>query len=125
MAEDKKPEVTIKKIVINLGRRELVLTTEEAQQLRAALNKLFREKVVKVTEEHHHHYPTWTWDWKMPSYITNPIYYQPTDGYRGPIGPSITCGGSGDNVSAARAISYECKGDTIQCSFKDCSSEVR
>ena len=53
-----KKEVAISKVVVQLGRRELILDIEEAKQLKNVLNELFGQVIVEKTEvvkEHHYH----------------------------------------------------------------------
>ena len=126
MSEAKKSEVEIKKIVVDLGRRELVLTTEEALQLKDALNELFGKVVKEVVKEehHHHHYPSWRWDWAQPVYvtpITYPVYYQT-------IGVATAGQSSGITGNAANAgnITYTSNGaGTIQCTVSGGVAEVK
>ena len=123
--EDKKKEVAIKKIVVDLGRRELVLTTEEAIQLKTALNELFG-KVIKETvkEEHHHYYPGWWWSYPQPVYVANLVYYQSV-GISGLASSGQTIGGAVTNGVSAGFITYTSNGETIQCTFKDGVAEVK
>lgn len=46
--------VAVKKVVVQLGKKELILDIEDALQLRDVLNDLFGKAVV---EHHHHGYP--------------------------------------------------------------------
>jgi hypothetical protein len=47
-------EVAIKKVVVQLGKKELILNIEDAKQLREVLNELCGEVVVEKSVEHHH-----------------------------------------------------------------------
>lgn len=61
--------VAIKKVVVQLGKKELVIDIEDAKQLRDALNTLFGGPAVKETviREEHHHYPKpYYWDYSKP-----------------------------------------------------------
>lgn len=56
----------IKKIVLQLGKREIELTVDEAKQLFKSLETIFGEKVVR--EEHHYHRPYWYWHLNTPQW---------------------------------------------------------
>ena len=62
-------EVSIKKMVIQLGDRDIELKMEEAKKLQAALNELFGKEVIR--EVHHDRWPYWQWTYIHPTYITN------------------------------------------------------
>lgn len=53
-------EKIIKKVVLQLGKKEIELSVDEAKKLHEALNELFEAKVVKEVV-HHHDYPRWYW----------------------------------------------------------------
>jgi hypothetical protein len=55
----------IKKIVLQLGKKEVELTVEECKKLKEVLSEMFGKEVVK--EIHHHDYYKWYWQ--------NPITY--------------------------------------------------
>jgi len=62
-----KEKVQIKKMVIQMGKKEVTLSIEEARELQQALNEIFDREVKVVKEEHHHHhshreYPWWPRD---------------------------------------------------------------
>lgn len=65
----------IKKIVLNLGEKEVSLTPGEAKKLKAALDEMFGKEVVEVVRQihHHDHYP-WRW------YPLQPYYKYTTTG---------------------------------------------
>ena len=65
MADTNQDKVDVKKVVIQMGRRELTLDIDEAKELRGVLNSLFGEVVVeRRVEEHHHHHDNYPWYWK-------------------------------------------------------------
>jgi hypothetical protein len=71
--------VAIKKVIVQLGKKELVIDIEDAKQLRDALNTLFGGPAVKevVIREEHHHYPKpFYWDYSKP------IWNAPNWGYK-------------------------------------------
>jgi hypothetical protein len=80
--DTKEQPVAVKKVVIQLGKKELVLGIEEAKQLQTALNDMFGKV---VTEEHHHHHDKWWpyyWDFYKPYWQTsqgNGYKYIPND----------------------------------------------
>ena len=47
----------IKKIVLDLGKKQVELTPEQCKKLKDALDEMFGKSVVK--EEHHHHHDRW------------------------------------------------------------------
>ena len=49
----------IKKIVLQLGKKEIELTVEEAKSLAKSLEEMFGQRVIR--EEHHYHRPYWYW----------------------------------------------------------------
>lgn len=79
----------IKKLVLQLGDKEVELTLDEAKKLHEALNEMFEQKVVTV-ERHHYGYPwRWTPYWYSDTYTvtptitpitptTSPIWYSST-----------------------------------------------
>ena len=80
-------EVMIKKLVIKIGKNEVTVTPEEAEELHKALGKMFGEKII----EHHHH------DWWLRRW--EPIYTPPT--YYGtnqplPSSPVVYCSNNQD-----------------------------
>lgn len=99
-------EVAVKKIVVQLGKKELVLDIEDAKALKVILNELFGSVVVEkapaaveketIIKEHHYHhdkyvapyYPSPYFYWNYPA-----ISYTVTGGTTG-----ITCT-SGNNYS--------------------------
>lgn len=60
-------ENIIDSITIKLGKKTIVLSTEEAQKLKSALDGLFGKEVVKEVV-HEHHYPYWQWSWPQVRY---------------------------------------------------------
>lgn len=65
--------VAIKKVVVQLGKKELVIDIEDAKQLRDALNALFGGPAIKeVVKEEHHYYPyRWSYSgprWEAPAW---------------------------------------------------------
>lgn len=62
----------IKKLVLDLGDKEITLTLEQAKKLHEALNELFSKKV--VTEKHHHYEPIpwypWRWQTATPIWLS-------------------------------------------------------
>jgi hypothetical protein len=59
----------IKKLVLDLGKKEITLTMEQAKKLKDALDGLFGEKVIREEHYHHDHYPC-QWSWAWPTYTT-------------------------------------------------------
>lgn len=55
--------VAVEKVVVAIGRREIILTTDEAKQLKDALNELFGKAITAEEHHHHHHYP---WYYSYP-----------------------------------------------------------
>ena len=65
----------IKKIVLNLGKKQVELTPGQAKKLKEALDEMFGEKVVK--EIHHHDYWRWRpywWDISSDTISPKPDY---------------------------------------------------
>lgn len=64
----------IKKVTLQIGKKEIELSIEDAKALKAALEGLFGQNIIRI-EEHHHGYP---WRWCGPIYhnvpLTNPGY---------------------------------------------------
>ena len=56
-------DAKIKKIVLDLGNKEITLTCEQAKMLKELLDELFEREVVK--EVHHHDYG---WCYPIPIY---------------------------------------------------------
>ncbi len=50
----------IKKIVLQLGKKEVELTVEECKKLKEVLSEMFGKEVVR--EVHHDHWNRWYWD---------------------------------------------------------------
>lgn len=76
--------VAVKKVVVQLGKKELILDIEEAKQLNSVLNELFNIKpTVVVTEqivkEHHYHDRPFYWYHNSPIYGTNGYGYKYND----------------------------------------------
>lgn len=72
-------KVEIKTVNIQIGKKQLTLTVEEAKKLKEVLVELFGKEVIKEVKEIHHHdyYPyRWYWGWQpaTPQPLT-PIYY--------------------------------------------------
>jgi hypothetical protein len=93
MAETKEKKIEIKKLVLQIGEREITLTPAEAEKLHAALGELFSDKqapalVIKETQLIPVAAP-------YPLYIPGP-YYTPIWYWQG---PTITCTttGGGNN----------------------------
>ena len=71
-------EVSIQKITIKLGAREITLEIEEAKKLKEALAELFGKAKEVVREEHHYHdrwsWPAWfhtpQYTWEIKPYVT-------------------------------------------------------
>ena len=54
----------IKKIVLDLCKKQVELTPEQCKKLKDALDEMFGKKVVKEEHHHHHDYPyRLYWDW--------------------------------------------------------------
>lgn len=59
------PAVAVKKVVVQLGKKELIIDIEDAKELQKVLNELFGQVVTeKVVEHHHHSYPYY---WNYPA----------------------------------------------------------
>ena len=67
----------IKKIVLDLGGKEVTLTPEQAKNLKTALDDLFGKEIVK--EIHHHDYQPYHWYWDHVPYYQQPQRFIPTD----------------------------------------------
>ena len=63
----------IKKIVLDLGKKQVELTPEQARKLKEALDEMFGQKVVRI-EDHHHYHDRWYWRpyWYCDTYISKP-----------------------------------------------------
>ena len=57
-------ENVIKKIVLDLGKKEITLTPEQAKKLKEALDEMFGKEVVREIHHDHYTYPWgyWLWD---------------------------------------------------------------
>ena len=75
-------EVSIKKVVLSIGKKEIELTVEEARQLKDSLDQVFGKEVVRETIIERR--IDWQWIWPQPTYTplvtTNPLY--PDSPYR-------------------------------------------
>lgn len=58
----------IKKVTLQIGKKEIELSIEDAKALKAALEGLFGQNVIRIEERHH--YP---WHWYGPIYVNTPI----------------------------------------------------
>ena len=57
-------KVEIKELTLQLGKKEVVLTVDEARKLKKALEDIFGRDIIReIKEEHHYHdnYPRWGW----------------------------------------------------------------
>jgi hypothetical protein len=64
-------EVAVKKVVVQLGKKELILDINDAKELQKVLNELFGQVIVekKVVEEHHHYdHKPFYWNYPYISY---------------------------------------------------------
>jgi hypothetical protein len=95
-------EVSIKKMIIQLGDRDIELKMEEAKKLQAALNELFGKEVVKEIHHDRYRYPYWQWVYTAPNYTVT----TPTWGTNTVSGNSITTTGS----------SFSLKDSSVYCS---------
>ena len=86
----------IKKIVLQLGKKEVELTVEECKKLKEVLSEMFGKDVVK--EIHHHDYYKWYWQHPV-TYYTNQT---------SPLANQIYC-------SNTASISMD--GSTLKCSM--------
>jgi hypothetical protein len=91
MKEKTDKQAVIKKLVLQLGEKEISLSIEDAKKLHAALNEMFEQKIIR---EEHHHYSPWRWYYGgtsiypssgitiTPTYptTTQPIWYSSTAG---------------------------------------------
>lgn len=64
---NKEQSAEIKRIVLNLGGKEVSLTIEQAKKLKEILSEMFGKDVVKEIY-HHDHYPHWYWHWSAPAF---------------------------------------------------------
>ena len=53
-----KEDVKINNIVLNIGKKEISLTVEQAKKLKSMLNDLFGKEIIKEVK-HEHHYDWW------------------------------------------------------------------
>lgn len=87
----------VKKVVLQLGKKEVELTLDEAKKLYEGLSELFEQKVVV---QHHYSNPWWTWSYPAVPVYTNPI---------------VTCGSS--NYLASSGVSFSVdSSQTLLCS---------
>ena len=71
-------KVEIKELKLQLGKKEVVLTVEEARKLKKALEDIFGRDIIReVKEEHHYHdhYP-YRWYWQQTTTPLQPTYGQ-------------------------------------------------
>ena len=118
--KENKEGVQVTKVVVQLGKRELTLTIEEAKQLKDTLNTLFGKEVIKeVREEHHHHHSGYYWhhpwevlcsDGSTPR-TPDGIYCGTTKGNIGAIA------NTNETVKSFNGSKYELKGNAIFCSI--------
>ncbi len=59
-------DIAIKKVVLNLGGKEISLTIEQAKKLKGSLEELFGKEIIKEVI-HDHHYD-WHWRYRDPYY---------------------------------------------------------
>lgn len=75
--ETKQEEVKINNIVLNVGKKEIVLTVEQAKKLKSLLEDLFGKEIIKEVK-HEHHYDWWYRPYyvekKWPSFNDNIFY---------------------------------------------------
>jgi hypothetical protein len=62
----------IKEIKLQLGKKEVSLTVEQAKKLKEALEEMFGEKIIR--EEHHHYEDWWRFYWPEPYKPMWPIW---------------------------------------------------
>ena len=62
----------IKKIVLDLGKKQVELTPEQCKKLKDALDEMFGKSVVKEEHHHHHHDRWWPYWYSSTSTITWP-----------------------------------------------------
>ena len=87
----------IKKIVLDLGGKEVTLTPEQAKNLKTALDELFGKQVVKEIHHHDHYQPYYWWYWDSTPAIP----------YRQDGGLTFTSGNvTWDNVTCGNPTSY-------------------
>ena len=58
----------IKSINLKIGKQNIDLTVEQAQELKEALNELFGQKYIQEKVIHHHDYWHWQWPYGTPTY---------------------------------------------------------
>jgi len=87
MEEKKKPSISeIKEIVLQIGKKEIRLTSEECRHLKTTLEDLFGKEVIKEIHEKHYHHDRWCEGLRW--------YTSPTVGW-----PTVYCTSNGDNIS--------------------------
>jgi hypothetical protein len=60
----------IKELKLQLGKKEVALTMEQAKKLKEALDELFGKEVIKEVHHHDHDYRYWWQPW----YLTGTIH---------------------------------------------------
>lgn len=99
----------IKKLTLQIGKREIELSIEDAKALKEALEKLFGQNVIRI-EQHHHDAP---WRWWGPVYTNTPLTIPAPD-----MRPyEITCEG-GSTIGA----SFKAETGTMILAVKDGTS---
>ena len=76
-------EIKIESLKINIGKKEIELSVEEAKKLKKALEDIFGKEIV---HEHHHDW------WYRPYYPVQPYYWG-----------TIACGGTSNLTSSISA----------------------
>ena len=67
--------VEIKELTLQLGKKEVVLTVDEARKLKKALEDIFGRDIIReVKEEHHYHDHRPYWGWYYEQKPLQPYY---------------------------------------------------
>ena len=72
-------DVKISKIVITIGDRDIVLTPEEAQELKQCLDKMYPSPIIKETIKEHH-YDRYTLPRPCPDWMKGLFWNGPING---------------------------------------------
>lgn len=86
-SHEKEVAVAVKKIVVQIGKKEIILAIDDALELQKALNELFSSAVVpqpetitkEIVKEHHHHHDRY-WGWNQPFWYGGNGYKYVNDG---------------------------------------------
>jgi len=98
---DTNKDVAIKEVTIQLGKKELSMSIQDAKKLREVLNELFGTVVVekRVVEEHHHH-DYWPYYWH---YNTTPQWTLGSGNNYQLVNGGVFCS-AGDSTNANQGV---------------------